>query len=234
MLICLALLSETLHPTQFLLSLVCCVASVVRQPFSRLAGSVCFPAVAWLSAQHLAYFRQCRPAAQKLGKQQIQLCWPYLLSLVCRSSAPLPCFCLGSAGWKVLWTEADSHHIYTVLCEWRPEVGQYLWVPLWVLMMPKACADTWAIFIKCSWVCMWNKLDCCPYCTFCLNGFVHRWCNLGENAGSKVPAFNRIRTKDFTMLTFQGCWNISYAATTKAVSLMLCATFSLKWNESQM
>lgn len=110
---------------------------------------------------------------QELGKQQLQL-WLCLLPQVCRSCSALACFCLC---WRALRAEAAPHHGDPVVWEWRPGLGQYLWVPLCMLMMPKACSDGWETFIKCSGVCMQNKLDCCPCCVLCLSGCVHRWCN---------------------------------------------------------
>lgn len=141
------------------------LASHPIRSFSGLLYGICCPSAfqSGLAGSELSYcgmalcitlctLQAVWPAAQELGKQQIQLCWPYLFSLVFLYP---PCFCLSGAGWKVLWKEADPQYIYTVLCEWRPEVGQYLWVPLWILMMSKVCL-TDGIFVKCSWVCMWK------------------------------------------------------------------------------
>lgn len=236
MCICLALIPETLHPTQFLLSLVCRVASVVHRPFSLgWLGQWAF--LLWHGSVHNVLHTSGSGGTSSSGAGQTAK--PALLLAVCvvpgLSLFLSPAF-VSAAQAEKFFGQRLILTMFIQCCvngEWRPEVGRYLRVPLWILMMPKACSDRWDLFIKCSWVCMWNKLDCCPYCMFCLNNLVHRWCNLGRNAGSKIPASNRRGTKDFTILALQGCWTISCAATSKPVSLMLCATFSLKWNESQ-
>lgn len=215
------LLSGLLHVT-------CCPSALQR----GLAGSLSFPALAWLHVCNIlqTVWNSSSGTGQTANPALLlAVCCPWSIAL----PLPSPAFVPAAQAEKLFGQRLILNHVYAVLCEWRPEVSQFLWVPRWILMVPKACSDRWDLFIKCSWVCMWNKLDCGPYRLLCLNGLVHWWCNLGENAGSKVPAFNRIEAEDFTVVMLQGCWLISYAATSKPVSLMRKLHIASKWNESQ-
>lgn len=197
-----------------------CMASVPHQPFSWAGWVRSFPAAWWLCAGCLACFRQ-----RALGKPpnpplsltasvvpalSFFLSPPLLLPQQHRASSSLGRGCFSPRGFSAVWTEA--------------EVGQHLWVSLWILMVPEACSDRWEVFIKCSWVCLWNKLGCCPYHMFCRSGLGCWWCNLGANVGSKVPAFNRTGTKYLLYVYFRDAACISYTAQSKPVPLMLYAT----------
>lgn len=137
-----------------------CMASVLHQPFGWAGWVRSFPAAWWLCAECLACFRQ-----RALGKPpnpplsltasvvpalSFFLSPPLLLPQQHRPSSSLSRGCFSPRGFSAAWTET--------------EVGQHLWVSLWILMVPEACSDRWEVFSKCSWVCLRNKLGCCLCC----------------------------------------------------------------------